>query len=101
MVGEIRVSSDGFKGGGIITAPNGCPHYSEGRTSRDMGWSSLGLLTHEVLPLDSLEREFGVNGLLVTFFFQEYPHFSVQLDFIAEVHPISAVRIKSLPQCKY
>lgn len=78
MVGENRVSSDGFKGDKIITTPNGSPHYSEGRTARDMGWSCLGLLTHEVLPLESLEREFGVNSLLVAFFSQVYSHFSVQ-----------------------
>ena len=41
MAGDIRVSSDGFKGGRIIMAPSGSPHYSEGRTARDMGWSCL------------------------------------------------------------
>ena len=41
MAGYIRVSSDGFKGGRIIMAPSGSPHYSEGRTVRDMGWSCL------------------------------------------------------------
>lgn len=36
MAGDIRVSSDGFKGGRIIMAPSGSPHYSE-RTARDTG----------------------------------------------------------------
>lgn len=78
MVGKNRVSSGGFKGDRIITTPNDPPHYSEGRTARDMGWSCLGLLTHEDLPLESLEREFRVNSLLVAIFSQVYLHFSVR-----------------------
>lgn len=45
-----------------------------------MGWSCLGLLTHEFLPLESLERGFGVNSPLVAFFSQVYSHFIVQFN---------------------
>lgn len=100
VVGEIRVSSDGFKEGRISPAPNGSPHYSEGTTARDTGWSCLGLVTREVLPLDSLEREFGVNNLLGGPLLSSPPTFqcSVQLVFIAETCRVLAAGILSVTQ---
>lgn len=41
VVDEIRVSSDGFKGGRFITVLKGSPHYSEGRIAWDMRWGCL------------------------------------------------------------
>lgn len=50
VAGDIRVSSDGFKGGRIITAPSGTPHYSVGRPVKVWVFRNGELLTREVLP---------------------------------------------------
>lgn len=79
VAGEIRASSDGFKGGRIITEPQMSLLITQRENSKGHGWGCLGLVTHEVPPLDSPEREFGLHGLLVPFLSQTYPHFSIQL----------------------